>query len=184
MHICLTVECITSGLHWSIFLIRSHPPGPPPPPPLPMQQPAQLWYANYWATLTHKQHPPHPAQPRHTNHWAPRMRKPHQQEHQPQWPTESSNLMQHAKGRTGDCLRLTASVPRGFKLEKFRPAFGGDHRGTQGGEEVSQPNLPPLPMFEADSPNFASAPSAPRGFKLKKFWPAFAFIGGPPPLPF
>ena len=27
---------------------------------------------------------------------------------------------------------------------------------------------PPLPMFEADSQNFASAPSAPRGFKLKR----------------
>ena len=26
MHLCLTVECITSGLHWSGFLIRSHPP--------------------------------------------------------------------------------------------------------------------------------------------------------------
>ena len=31
----------------------------------------------------------------------------------------------------------------------------------------------PLPMFEADSQNFASAPSAPGGFKLEKFWPAF-----------
>ena len=28
MHLCLTVECITSGLHLSVFLIRS----PPPPP--------------------------------------------------------------------------------------------------------------------------------------------------------
>ena len=26
MHLCLTVECITSGLHLSVFLIRSHPP--------------------------------------------------------------------------------------------------------------------------------------------------------------
>ena len=24
-------------------------------------------YANYWAPLTHKRHPPQPAQPRHTN---------------------------------------------------------------------------------------------------------------------
>ena len=25
MHLCLTVECITSGLHLSVFLTRSHP---------------------------------------------------------------------------------------------------------------------------------------------------------------
>ena len=36
-------------------------------------------------------------------HWAPRTRKRHQQEHRPQWPTESSDPTQHAKGRTGDC---------------------------------------------------------------------------------
>ena len=30
MHLCLTVECITSGLHLSVFLIRSHPPPPRP----------------------------------------------------------------------------------------------------------------------------------------------------------
>ena len=32
------------------------------------------------------------------------------------------------------------------------------------------PSPPPLPMFEADSQHFASAP---RGFLLKNFWPAF-----------
>ena len=60
-------------------------------------------YANYWALLTNKRHPPHPAQPRHTNHWAPRTRKRHQQEHRPQRPTERSDPTQHAKGRPGDC---------------------------------------------------------------------------------
>ena len=35
MHLCLTMECITSGLHLSVFLIRS-----PPPPPL-ITRPAQ-----------------------------------------------------------------------------------------------------------------------------------------------
>ena len=35
------------------------------------------------------------------------------------------------------------------------------------------PPPPPLPMFEADSQKFASAPSVPRGFKLKNFGPAF-----------
>ena len=45
---------------------------------------------------------PHSAQPQHTNYWAPRTRKRHQQEHRPQRPTESSDPTQHAKGRTGD----------------------------------------------------------------------------------
>ena len=51
---------------------------------------------------------------------------------------------------------------------------------------------PPLPMPEADSQNFALAPSAPRGFKLKNFRPAFSGDhrgtqmggGSPPPPPF
>ena len=68
------------------------------------QPPAQPQYANYWAPLMRKRHiPPHPAQPQHTNHGAPRTRKRHQQVHWPQWPTESSDPTQHAKGRTGDC---------------------------------------------------------------------------------
>ena len=51
-----------------------------------------------------KQHTmPHTAQPQHTNHWAPRTQKRHQQEHQPQRPTERSDPTQHAKRRTGDC---------------------------------------------------------------------------------
>ena len=37
------------------------------------------------------------------NHWAPRTRKRHQQEHWPQRPTESSDPTQHAKERTGEC---------------------------------------------------------------------------------
>ena len=42
------------------------------------------------------------AQPQHTNYWAPRTRKRHQQEHRPQRLTESSDLTQHVKGRKGD----------------------------------------------------------------------------------
>ena len=69
----------------------------------PRRQPAHPQYANYWALLTRKRHiMPHSAQPQHTNYWAPRTRKRRQQEHRPQRPTESSNPMQHAKGRTGD----------------------------------------------------------------------------------
>ena len=70
----------------------------------PWQQPAHPQYANYWAPLTRKRHTmPHSAQPQHTNYWAPRTRKRHQQEHRPQRTTDSSDPMQHAKGRTGDC---------------------------------------------------------------------------------
>ena len=59
---------------------------------------------NYNTPLTRKRHTmPHPAQPRHTNHWAPRTWKRHQQEQRPQRPTESSNPTQHEKRRTGDC---------------------------------------------------------------------------------
>ena len=70
----------------------------------PRQQPAHPQYANYWAPLRRKRHTmPHSAQFQHANYWAPRTRKRHQQEHRPQRPTESSDLAQHAKGRTGDC---------------------------------------------------------------------------------
>ena len=44
------------------------------------------------------------------------------------------------------------------------------HRRTRRG---APPPPPPLPMFEADSQNFAAAPSAPRGFELKIFRPTF-----------
>ena len=46
---------------------------------------------------------PNQHNPRCTNYWAPLTRKQHQQEHRPQWLTESSGLMQHVKGRVGDC---------------------------------------------------------------------------------
>ena len=38
---------------------------------------------------------------------------------------------------------------------------------------LDPPPPPPLPMFEAGSQSFASAPSVPRGFTLQNFWPAF-----------
>ena len=55
------------------------------------------------AQTAHPTIPPPPAQPRHTNHWAPRTRKRHQQEHQHQRPAESNDPTQHVEGRTGDC---------------------------------------------------------------------------------
>ena len=46
---------------------------------------------------------------------------------------------------------LATSTPRGFKLKNFRPAFGGDHRGTQVGRGIPAnpppPSDPPSPPF-------------------------------------
>ena len=68
----------------------------------------------------------------------------------------------------------TAPVRRGGGL--FRDV--SDRPYTVGGGGIPPPWTPlppppPLSMFDADSQNFASAPSAPRGFKLKDIWPAF-----------
>ena len=81
-------------------------------------------YANYWAPLTHKRHPPQPAQPRYTN-GAPRTWKRHQQEHWPQRPTERSNRTPHAEGRAGDCpgprkKAATAGTGHGCRLAVTR----------------------------------------------------------------
>ena len=49
----------------------------------------------------------------------------------------------------GQNFASAPSAPRGFTLKNFRPAFGSDHRGSQGGG-VSQPNPPsdpPSPPF-------------------------------------
>ena len=47
-------------------------------------------------------------------------------------------------------------------------------------QEECPPPPSPLPMFEADSQNFALAPSVPRGFTLKYFGlPSAGTIGGP-----
>ena len=110
----------------------------------PRQQPAHPQYANYWAPLTRKRYIlPHSAQPRHTNCWAPRTRKQHQQEHRPQRPTERSDPMQHAKGRTGDC-----PGPRKETTTRRNVTRGGyvwrTDVSTHGGP-VFSPLLPPEP---------------------------------------
>ena len=120
-------------------------------------------YANYWAPLTRKRHiPPHSAQLRHTNHWALRMRKRHQQEHRPQRPTERSDPMQHAKGRTGDCPgpRKGATTRRnvtrgGGGVPNSRALDGGVHLG--GGAEGLDAAL--IPRGRGCSP---CGPSPPR----------------------
>ena len=56
-----------------------------------------------WAAKTVKRCPQLPAKPQCANYWAPPVRKRNHREHGPQRPSEHSDLMQHAKGRTGDC---------------------------------------------------------------------------------
>ena len=92
---------------------------------------------------------PHSAQPQHTNYWAPRTRKRHQQEHRPQRPTESSDPTQYAKGRTGDCLgprkgtttRRNVTGGGGGVSEgpgwRARPKAGGGVRSHEGPWDVA-----------------------------------------------
>ena len=47
-------------------------------------------------------------------------------------------------------------------------AVGGGGVPPHGPPPPIPPPPPPIPMFEADSPNFALAPSVPRGFTLQK----------------
>ena len=80
------------------------------------------------------------------DHWAPRTRKRHQQEHRPQWPTERSDPTQHAKGRTGDC-----PGPRKETATRRNVTQGG-------GEDVLiPPSLPPSPPPAAHQTSCATA---------------------------
>ena len=73
---------------------------------------------------------PHSAQSQHTNYWAPRTRKRHQQEHRPQRPTESSDPTQHAKGRTGD-----RPGPRKGAATRWNVTQGGWHKALVVGSD-------------------------------------------------
>ena len=65
---------------------------------------------------------------------------------------------------------LAPSVPRGFKLQNFRPPFGGDHRGTEGGGGV--PANPPPPHFRPPPPlpPPPSNTSLPPGWQTEMAW--------------
>ena len=65
----------------------------------------------------------------HTNYWAPRTRKRHQQEHRPQRPTERSDPTQHAKGRTGAC-----SGPRKGATTRRNVTRGSERRRMADGD--------------------------------------------------
>ena len=77
---------------------------------------------------------PHSAQPQHTNPWAPRTQKRHQQEHRPQRPTESSDPTQHAKGRTGD-----RPGPRKGATTRRNVTRGACQRGARKGPPFTGP---------------------------------------------
>ena len=115
-------------------------------------------YANYWALLTHKRHPPRPAQPRYTNDWAPRTRNRHRQEHRPQRPTKSSDPPQHAKGRTGDC-----PGPRKETAARRNVTWGGDFGGGGFAEKLHHQekwrNFPPQAKFSRRVTNNSPANS-------------------------
>ena len=103
----------------------------------------QKWPIPYiGVAYTRGGNPPHPAQPQHTNHWPPRTRKRHQQEHRPQRPTESSAPTQHAKGRTGDCPGLR-------KETTTRRNVTQGVRGRNGCGQIGKPPLLPDISFKA-----------------------------------
>ena len=102
--------------------------------------------------------PPHSAQPRHTNDWAPRMRKRHQREHRPQRPIEHSDPMQHAEGRTGDC-----PGPRKETATRRNVTQGG---GGGGGQQALQVQAR-IPLLSTKLPRM-------RGYGSAGQRPAFA----------
>ena len=83
--------------------------------------------------------PPHSAQPQHTNDWAPRTRKRHQQEHRPQRPTERSDPTQHAKGRAGDC----PGPRKGATMRRHVTRGGGSGQTGPPFQAVVSPVPPP-----------------------------------------
>ena len=84
------------------------------------------------------------AQSQHTNYWAPRTRKRHQQEHRPQRPTKRSDPTQHANGRTGDC-----PGPRKGATTRRNVTEGGGG-GAAGPWDTNSPPRPP-PRGASDS---------------------------------
>ena len=81
-----------------------------------------------------------------------------------------------AAGGAGDGGASRRCAPDGGWRYRGRGGGGGRdvvERPYTAGGGGAPPPPPTLPMFEADSQNFASAPSVPRGFRLQNFWPAF-----------
>ena len=106
-------------------------------------------------------------------------------------PPKQYAAVRHPGPEPGHCVVWRTPSPRDVQERPYTAGGGG------GGVPPlwTPPSSPvPLPMPEADSQNFASAPSVPRGFGLQKFWPAFCgdhrgTLGGggvtakPPPPP-
>ena len=116
-------------------------------------------------TPCHIQHSPNTP-----NHWAPRTRKRHQQEHRPQRPTESSDPTQHAKGRTGDCpgphketttrrnvTRGGGTVVRRSGLSETRGQRSETRRFLRRAAEFDLPPGPVPPLVQCTAPTWTAA---------------------------
>ena len=88
-------------------------------------------------------------------------------------------LGQGGRGRSKGGEKLMGTTAYGGKGSKGRAANGDRPVGAASCRRdhhtmaSCQNPPPPLPMFEADSQTFASAPSMPRGFEPQKVWPPF-----------
>ena len=93
-------------------------------------------------------------------------------------------LLSKAVHINSECSPPVCHSPHGSCLERSgqRGIRTAAHRRRKGGTPppLRPPPPPPLPMFEADSQNFALAPSVPRGLKLESCGPpSVGTIGGP-----
>ena len=125
----------------------TRPPQQPTQPPIP-----QLPGATDAHTAHHTTSSTAPSTP---NHWAPRTRKRHPQEHRPQRPTERSDPTQHAKGRTGDCPgpRKETTQPDGLSRSVIPPSVA---------DAPPPPPQPPAPpFFRTCSDRCTNAPTDP-----------------------
>ena len=135
MHLCLTVECITSGLHLSVFELGHTPPVATKRERVEEQgtwasrtrKHSEAGYGRpvdrgAWTAKTVKRHWQQPAQPQSANYWAPLTRKRHTSrhiQHSPGTPTtglrECGTDTSRSTGRSG---RQNAATRRNMRREE------------------------------------------------------------------
>ena len=77
-----------------------------------------------------------------------------------------------SRGDDEEDVRTTANMGFGVQAVMYENCRTPEEEGGYP-PPPGPPSPPPFPTFEADSQNFASAPSVPRGFKRQNFLPAF-----------